>query len=102
MIGPGGLLLVVPHVYAHAVPVLLVALPEKKKKKKAKLRHLILLSILTYWAPLEMLLLRCLNWHNKLCGKFLLSAKGGDQPFLLGAKFGTCWRVFGNASLQNQ
>jgi hypothetical protein len=35
MIGPGGLLLVVPHVYAHAVPVLLVALPEKKKKKKS-------------------------------------------------------------------
>ncbi len=98
MIGPGGLLLVVPNVYAHAVPVLLVALPEKK----GKLRHLILLSRLTYWAPLKMLLLKCLNWHKQLCGKFLLSAKGGDQPFLLGAKFGTCWRVFGNASLQNQ
>ncbi len=93
MIGPGGLLLVVSHVYAHAVPVLLAALPGKKK---AKLRHLILLSRLTYWAPLEMLLLRCLNWHKQLCGKFLLSA------FLLGAKFGTCWRVFGNALLQNQ
>jgi hypothetical protein len=42
MIGPGGLLLVVPHVYA--VSVLLVGLP----KEKAKLRHLILLSRGTY------------------------------------------------------
>jgi hypothetical protein len=50
MIGPGGLLLVVPHVYA--ISVLLVGLP----KKTAKLRQLILLSRVTYWAPLEMLL----------------------------------------------
>jgi len=38
MIGPGGLLLVVPHGYAVPVSALLVGLP----KKKAKLRHLIL------------------------------------------------------------
>jgi hypothetical protein len=44
MIGPGGLLLVVPHVFAVPVSVLLVGLP----KKKAKLRHLILLSRVTY------------------------------------------------------
>jgi hypothetical protein len=30
LIGPGGLLLVVPHIYAHAVPVVLVELPEKE------------------------------------------------------------------------
>jgi hypothetical protein len=29
MVGPGGLLLVVPHVYAVPVPVLLVGLPNK-------------------------------------------------------------------------
>jgi hypothetical protein len=45
MIGPGGLLLVVPHVYAVPVSVLLVGLP---KKPKAKLRHLILLFRVTY------------------------------------------------------
>jgi hypothetical protein len=50
MIGPNDLLLAVPHVYA--VSVLLVGLP---KKKRAKLRHLILLSGVTYQAPLEML-----------------------------------------------
>jgi hypothetical protein len=37
MIGPGGLLLVVPHAYAVPVSVLLVGLP----KNTAKLRHLI-------------------------------------------------------------
>jgi hypothetical protein len=51
MIGPDDLLLAVPHVYA--VLVLLVGLPQKKKG--AKLRHLILLSGVTYQAPLEML-----------------------------------------------
>ncbi len=50
MIGPGGLLLVVPHVYT--VSVLMVGL---QKKRPAKLRHLILLSRVTYWALLEML-----------------------------------------------
>jgi hypothetical protein len=40
------LLLVVPHVYAVPVSVLLVGLP--KKKKTAKLTHLILLSRVTY------------------------------------------------------
>jgi hypothetical protein len=39
------------HIYA--VPVLLVGLPEKKP---AKLRHLILLSRVTYRAPVDMLL----------------------------------------------
>jgi hypothetical protein len=53
MIGPGGLLLVVPHTYAVPVTVLLVGLA----KQKAKLRHLILLSRVTYSAPMEMLLL---------------------------------------------
>jgi len=53
MIGLGGLLLVVPHTYALPVTVLLVGLA----KQKAKLRHLILLSRVTYWAPMEMLLL---------------------------------------------
>jgi hypothetical protein len=33
MIAPGGLLLVVPHVYAVPVTVLLVGLPKKKKKQ---------------------------------------------------------------------
>jgi hypothetical protein len=42
MIGPSGLLLVVPHVYA--VSVLLVGLP----KNTAKLRHLMLLPRVTY------------------------------------------------------
>jgi hypothetical protein len=41
MIGPG--VLVVPHGYAVPVSALLVGLP----KKKAKLRHLILLSRIT-------------------------------------------------------
>jgi len=40
-----------PHVYAILVTVLLVWL----SKKTAKLRHLILLSRVTYWAPVEML-----------------------------------------------
>jgi hypothetical protein len=31
MIAPGGLLLVVPHVYAIPILVLLVGLPQKKK-----------------------------------------------------------------------
>jgi hypothetical protein len=44
MIGPGGLVLVVPHVYAVPVSVLLMGLP----KKEAKLRHLIILSRVTY------------------------------------------------------
>jgi hypothetical protein len=92
MIGPGGLLLVVSHVYAHAVPVLLAALPEKKE---AKLRHLILLSRLTYWAPLEMLLLRCLNWHNKLCGKF---SQGRGSAFFVGSEIwdllASIWECF--------
>jgi hypothetical protein len=46
MIGPGGLLISSPHIYA--VTVLLVGLAKKKKKKKAKLRHLILLSTVTF------------------------------------------------------
>jgi hypothetical protein len=41
------------HIYAAPITVLLVGLPTKKK---AKLRHLILLSRVTYWAPVEMLL----------------------------------------------
>ncbi len=45
MIDPSGLLLVVPHVYAVPVLVLLVVL---LKKKNTKLRHLILLSRVTY------------------------------------------------------
>jgi hypothetical protein len=48
MIGPGGLLLVVPHVYAVPVSVLLVGLVAREKKNTAKLRHLILLSRVTY------------------------------------------------------
>jgi len=48
MIGPGGLLLVVPRVYAASGGV-------AKKKKKAKPRHFILLSRVSYGAPLEML-----------------------------------------------
>jgi hypothetical protein len=40
-------------VYAVPVTVLLVELP---KKKTAKLRHLILLPRVTYWAPVEVLL----------------------------------------------
>jgi hypothetical protein len=52
MSGPGGLLLVVPHVYAVPDSVLLVGLPTNT----AKLRHLILLSRVTCWAPLDMLL----------------------------------------------
>jgi hypothetical protein len=39
------------HVYAVPVTVLLVGLP----KKTPKLRHLILLSRVRYWAPLELL-----------------------------------------------
>jgi hypothetical protein len=46
MIGPGGLLLVVPTYLQFPVTVLLVGLP--KKKGAAKLRHLILLFIVTY------------------------------------------------------
>ncbi len=40
------------HVYTLLVTVLLVGLP---KKKEAKLRHLILLSRVTYWSPVEMI-----------------------------------------------
>jgi hypothetical protein len=40
-----------PHVYAVPVTVLLVGL----QKKPAKLRHLIVLSRVTYWALVEML-----------------------------------------------
>jgi hypothetical protein len=54
IIGPGGLLLLVPHVRAVLVSVLFVGLPQNKT---AKHRHLILLSRVPYWAPLEMLLL---------------------------------------------
>jgi hypothetical protein len=53
MIAPSGLLLVVPtymQFYCWGC---------KKKKKRAKRRHLILLSRVTYWAPMEMLLLLC-------------------------------------------
>jgi hypothetical protein len=52
MIGPSGLLLVVPHVYA--VPVSFIG--RVAKKRKAKLRHLILLSRVTYIALVQMLL----------------------------------------------
>jgi hypothetical protein len=45
MIGPAGLLLVVPHVYAVPVSLLLLGLP---KENTAELRHLILLSRVTY------------------------------------------------------
>jgi hypothetical protein len=41
------------HIYAVPVTVLLVGLP---KRKPAKLRHLILLSRVTYWAQVEMFL----------------------------------------------
>jgi hypothetical protein len=41
------------HECAVPIAVLLVGLP--KKKKTAKLRHLILLSRVTYWASVEML-----------------------------------------------
>jgi hypothetical protein len=37
MIGPGGLLLVVPHVYAVPVTVLLVGLPKKNTSKLTNL-----------------------------------------------------------------
>ncbi len=46
MIGPRGLLISSPHIYAVPITVLLVGLA--KKKKEAKLRHLILLSRVTY------------------------------------------------------
>jgi hypothetical protein len=45
MIIPVGLLLVVPHVYAVPLSVLFVGFP---KKKKAKLRHLLFISRVTY------------------------------------------------------
>jgi len=48
MIGPGGLLFVGPRVKATSGGV-------GKKKKKAKPRHFILLSRVSYGAPLEML-----------------------------------------------
>jgi hypothetical protein len=51
MIGPCGLLLVVPtNMQLQLQFYWWVA-----KKKTAKLRHLILLSTVTYWAPVEML-----------------------------------------------
>ncbi len=46
MIGPGGLLLVVPTYMQFQLQFLLVGLA--KKKRGAKLRHLILLSKVTY------------------------------------------------------
>jgi hypothetical protein len=51
MIGPGGLLLVVPTY----MPSLHFYWWGCQKKQTAKLRHLILLSRVTYWAPMEML-----------------------------------------------
>jgi hypothetical protein len=63
MIAPGGLLLIVPT-YINAVPVtvLLVGLP--KKKKPAKLRHLILLSRVTYLATMVEMLLQVICQQN--------------------------------------
>jgi hypothetical protein len=52
MIGPGGLLLVVPTYMQSSYSFI----SEFVGKKKAKLRHLILLSRVTYWTPVEILL----------------------------------------------
>jgi hypothetical protein len=52
MIGPGGLLLVVPRICSSSYSFI----GGVAKKKPAKLRHLILLSRVTYQAPVEMLL----------------------------------------------
>jgi hypothetical protein len=52
MIDPGGLLLVLPHVYAVPSFSFIGGIA---KKEAVKLRHLILLSRVTYGAPLEML-----------------------------------------------
>jgi hypothetical protein len=53
MISPDGLLLVVPTYMQFHLQFYWWGY--QKKKKKAKLRHLILLSRVTYWAPVEML-----------------------------------------------
>jgi len=51
-----------PHVYAVPITVLLVGWP----KKKAKLEHLILLSRVTYWALVEMLLDHQAMFYNQI------------------------------------
>ncbi len=64
------------YLFAVPVTVLLVGLP---KKKPAKLRHLNLLSRVTYWAPVEMLLkqfrwiLSFLPWYQ--CGGWFTQGK---------------------------
>jgi hypothetical protein len=55
MIGPGGLLLVVPHLFAVPILVLWVGLPNKKYKTILGCEKILLCRI-TYLAPLEMLL----------------------------------------------
>jgi hypothetical protein len=51
-----------PHINSVPVTVLLVGYP----RKTSKLRHLILLSRVTYWAPVEMLLggSMCVRWRS--------------------------------------
>jgi hypothetical protein len=56
MIGPGGLLLVVPMYMQVRLQFYWWGC---QKKKKGKLRHLILLSKVTYWAPVDILLDWC-------------------------------------------
>jgi len=52
MIGPGGLLLLVPTYIQFQSYSFIGGVA---KTNPAKLRHLILLSRVTYWAPVEML-----------------------------------------------
>jgi hypothetical protein len=62
MIGPDGLLLVVPTFMQFQLQFYWWGC--KKKKTTTKLRHLILLSKVTYWAPVEMLLVVAKPWFD--------------------------------------
>ncbi len=68
MIGPGGLLLAAPHVHVYGSSFSFIG---GVAKKEAKLKIFILLSKVTYWARLEMLVGAQYNelWKNEIIKK---------------------------------
>ncbi len=79
------------HIHAVRVTVLSVGLA---KKKKAKLRHLILLSRLTYWAPVQMLS-QSIKWCKALWKTKCLHAWAFHFLKCIVMAFSTLWYPMG-------
>jgi len=90
MVGPGGLLWVNPTFMQFQSQFYQWGW----QKKKAKLRHLILLSRLTYWAPVEMLS-ESIKWCKALWKTKCLHARAFHFLKCIVMAFSTLWYPMG-------